>query len=241
MLNATFPVLLRIPLRPTEQAFVWGSLDSSVFVKVINDAYVEVVHWRKNFFSIPHGQCGKSFVSELTRSFTAFAESYFLESIALKTVTVLCVLVLQRPHPRAKSREHISCLTHQLELWRDVQIEELLSESHSIQQRLYSFKRNPLKETESKLACTFTNFMFQGKMQATIRLLPEEDWGVIMQLKEVFSDGRTVLEILQSKHSSLQLCSVESLVCPDLDPPVMHPVVYEAIDAQCIRVAALHV
>ena len=53
-----------------------------------------------------------------------------------------------------------------------------------------------------------------------------------MQLKEVFSDGRTVLKILQSKYPSPQPCSVESLAYPDSDPPEIDPVVYVAIDAQ---------
>ena len=92
-------------------------------------------------------------------------------------------------HLRAKPHKHISCLTCQLQLWRNGQIEELMSEGHSIQQRLYSFEHNRLKETESKLAHTFTNFMFQGKTQAAIRLLSVKDFGGTMQLKEVFSDG----------------------------------------------------
>ena len=79
-----------------------------------------------------------------------------------------------------------------------------------------------------------------GKTQAAICLLSEEDCGSTLKLKEVSSDGQTVLEILQSKHPP-QPCSVESLVYRDLDSPVTHPVVYEAIDVQHIRVAALHV
>ena len=162
VLNTTSPVPLTIPLSPTEPTFVWGSLDSSSFMKFINEAYVEVGHWRNNFFSVPYGQCEKSFVSELIRLFRAYVESSSIESVALKAVTVVCVLVLQRPHYRAKPHKHISYLTLRLELWRDGQIEELLSDGCSIQQRLYSLKHTPLEKIESKLASTLTNLMFNG-------------------------------------------------------------------------------
>ena len=116
-----------------------------------------------------------------------------------------------------------------MERWQDGQIEELLLEGRSIQQRLYSLKHKP--STESKLDRLFTNLMFQGKTKATIRLLTEGVGGDVMQLDEVSSDSRTVREILDSKHPPPQSCSVDSLLDSDLDPPVVHPVVYEAIDA----------
>ena len=50
MLNAASTVPLLASLSPTKLNFVWGSLDLSSFVKVVNKAYVEVVHWRKNSF-----------------------------------------------------------------------------------------------------------------------------------------------------------------------------------------------
>ena len=33
----------------------------------LEDAYTEIVHRRKNVFSVPYGNAGKSFVSELSR------------------------------------------------------------------------------------------------------------------------------------------------------------------------------
>ena len=71
--NAASLVPLPAQLSPMEPNFVWSSLYSSSFVKVINEACVEVVHRRKHLFPVPNGQCGKSFVSELTRLFAAAA------------------------------------------------------------------------------------------------------------------------------------------------------------------------
>ena len=54
------------------------------------------------------------------------------------------------------------------------------------------------------------------------------------------ADSPTVLETLKSKYPPPQPISVDSLVSPGLDPPVVHLVIFEAIDARCIRSATLH-
>lgn len=99
----------------------------------MSDTYLEVVHWRKCFFWVPFGQCGKMFVSELARLFRAYGENSSLESIALKAVTVICILLLQKPHLNSKDWEHLACLTWRMELWQDREFEELLAEGRAIQ------------------------------------------------------------------------------------------------------------
>ena len=51
-------------------------------------------------FSVPSGNAGNAFVSELARLFQAYAEGSALESIALKAVTVMSALLLQKKHHR---------------------------------------------------------------------------------------------------------------------------------------------
>ena len=54
--------------------FSWADREGSEVVKVINEAYDEVVHWKRNVFSIPSGEAGKKFISELARLFRVFAD-----------------------------------------------------------------------------------------------------------------------------------------------------------------------
>ena len=97
------------PPEPVADAnFVWGVLDARSFCKVISEAYSEVVHWRKDYFRVPNGSSGKDFVSELARLFKAYAVQSSLESIALKAISVACVLLLQRPPPNAKASDSSS-------------------------------------------------------------------------------------------------------------------------------------
>ena len=225
------------PPEPVADAnFVWGVLDAHSFCKVISEAYSEVVHWRKDYFRVPNGSSGKDFVSELARLFKAYAVQSSLESIALKAISVACVLLLQRPHPNAKASGSSSCLSRRLKLWQECHVNDLVSEGRSIQQRLYSKAHRTSKTT---LARRFTSLMFLGKTKDAIRLLSTSDCGGPLDLNEIF-DGKSVLEILESKHPPPRPTSPEALFHPDVEPPTVHPVVFEAIDARCIRSTALH-
>ena len=116
--------------------FSWGALDSSRFSTVLETAYDETVHWRKNCFKIPHGNAGKSFVNELARLFQAFATGSALESVALKAAMTLPPLLLQKPHRNSKTKTLIACLERRMKLWEEGDIPELVREGRAIQNRL---------------------------------------------------------------------------------------------------------
>ena len=115
VLNHDTPALSDLPPfeRSANPIFSWGALDHTSFTKMLDSAYDETVHWKKNCFKIPQGNAGKSFTNELARLFHAFA----LESVALKAATVLPLLVLQKPHRRSKPKDHIGCLERRLKLY----------------------------------------------------------------------------------------------------------------------------
>lgn len=148
----------------------WGEYDSEHFSDSLNAAYAEVVHWKINYFKVPYGKAGKSFVSELARLFRAFATGSALESIALKAATLLPILLLQKPTRKSKARDHITCLERRLCSWLKGDLVELLREGRTIQQRIN--KASPSMSNEH-LARSFANMMFQGKTKAALRLLSE--------------------------------------------------------------------
>jgi len=79
--------------------------------------YDEVIHWRKVLFKLPSGKSGKSFVSEVFHLFNAYAKGSALECVALKTVMIMPVLLLQRPYYRSKNHENVIHLTRCLATW----------------------------------------------------------------------------------------------------------------------------
>ena len=72
--------------------FTWGSLDSADLIKLLDSTYTEVIHWRRNCFSVPNGKAGREFVSELARLYQAFGSASALESLALKATIVFFFL-----------------------------------------------------------------------------------------------------------------------------------------------------
>ena len=95
---------------PANPKFTWRDMDSTSFTRLLDSAYDETVHWKKNCFKIPQGNAGKSFAKELARLFQAFATGSALASVALKAATVLPLLVLQKSHRNSKTKDHITCL-----------------------------------------------------------------------------------------------------------------------------------
>ena len=75
---------------------------------------------------MPSGSTGKEFVRELTRLFNAYTQRSALESIALDAIMVACVVLLQKPHGKSKSRDHVSVLERRLKAWHAGDIEGLL-------------------------------------------------------------------------------------------------------------------
>ena len=86
--------------------FDWGNLSGEDFTHVIDATYAEIVHWRRNLFKIPSGKEGRAFVSELARLYRSYAEASTLESVALKAAAVMPALLLQKPSPTSKCKEH---------------------------------------------------------------------------------------------------------------------------------------
>ena len=230
-------VSLELPdFRPVADAtFSWGSSDSANFINSLNDVYDEIVHWKPNLFKVPYGKAGKSFVFELARLYKAFASRSALECIALKAAVVLPILVLQKPSSKSKAKEHSTCLVRRLSTWQDGDLSDLLWEGRTIQQRI---PKPNSKDSQQRLARSFANLMFEGKTKAAIRLLTEDSKGGVLRLSDQVTDtNQTVRDVLINKHPPGQPAHPDSVI--DGDPPEVHPVLFESIDASTIRSAAL--
>ena len=80
-------------------------------------------------------------------------------------------LLLQKPHSKSKTRDHISCLTRRLALWEKGDVAELIKEGKLIQSHLQSsFSGHQCNDTD-KLAHTFSKLMMEGRVRAALRLL----------------------------------------------------------------------
>jgi hypothetical protein len=104
-------------VREDEQIFMWNEVNGTDFCDMINDAYEEIVNWKRNVFLVPSGRVGKSFIQELARIYQAFADTSPLECIALKACSVMQSLLLQKPFVKSKTKDHVCYLERRLKQW----------------------------------------------------------------------------------------------------------------------------
>ena len=185
--------------------FFWGSLDGHTCSSIIHNCYSEAILWKHNFFYIPRGYTGESFVKELSRLFKAYAEASALESIALKAAFLFPILILQRPSSRIKSKEVTAHIERRLALWQSGGFQELIAEGRTLQSSSKSVKPNKVTENVS---CnrSFDNFMTKGNVKSAIRLLSQKTKGSFLHINDTVnhdsSPPQRVCDILRLKHRS---------------------------------------
>ena len=103
---------------------------------------------------------------ELSRMFRAYADCSALESVTMKAAMVMPALLLQKPQPRSKAKDHVLHLERRLQLWGNRNLRELLDEGRTIQRQLI---QNPPKQQEDT-ARIFAKLMMEGKVRAALRL-----------------------------------------------------------------------
>ena len=226
----------------SEPSFMWGCHDGKTFCKIVDTAYNEAVHWRRNIFKIPSGRIGKQFTKEMARLFKSYARISWLECITLKAAMLMPVLLLQKPSRSSKAQDHAEQLERRLRVWLDGGIEELIREGRVIQNHLYMGQN----ESEDHLAQSFARLMFEGKTHAALRLLTcGGRSGKVLPLDThpMHGDnpmGKTVREELAGKHPAARPVSKDVLL-PQLPTSTTHPVLFESITASSIKAAAMHI
>ena len=227
------------PACSPDSAYLWGNLDGPTMCDKVIACYNEVIHWKRNVFRIPSGKVGKAFVSEMAKLFQAFAEETRIESFALTAAVILPHLLLQKPHRGSKTKDHAHCLDRRLQLWLNGDVEALLAEGCTIQQRLGARKPSGRGTDEAR---AFANLMKKGKVKDAMRLLSDDSKGDPLHLDLVVNadDGsETVRDVLHKKFPPRRPV-VEAALQVDEPGQHTHPIIFESITGPLIRTTALH-
>ena len=231
------------PFTPAESAhFTWGMLKGEEVISTVGRIYEEAVHWKRNIFSVPSGPAGKKFVLEMARLFQAFADKSALERIALKAAMVMPLLVLQKPNPKSKARDHIACLSRRLDDWDNGRFDALVKEGRAIQDYLKIHSRADDRFKEERLSHTFAKLMMAGRTASALRLLRDSERGGLLRLSEQaegYPEGTTVIDVLEQKHPPAQPVLAESIASEERRQPETHPVLFEAITESTIKNATM--
>ena len=176
--------------QPIPPNFLYHDMTGETFVNLINDLYEEIVTWKKNMFKLPTGNAAKSFIKELTIWLERFNCKTAHHSIAIKVYMILPVLMLQKPSKTSKAKEHCKKLEHRLAAWKDGRIDEIIQECRTIQNKFSTNERPKKQDDKAKI---FAKLVFQGKINAAMKFLTENDVGV-HQVDD------KILQALQEKH-----------------------------------------
>ena len=174
----------------------------------------------------------------MARLFFDYANCSSTEIISLKATLVLPSLLLQRPHPKLKDKENISCLERRLNEWSDGHLSILFDECKQIQSRLRP-SRPYDSDTSNRRATAFANLVFQGKIKNALRLLDSSSSSRILLLNDPSGqDNLSVLDCLHFEHPQGQPISSSDYIYPlqsDFDP---HPVIFEKLTGSLIKSVA---
>ena len=226
------------PACSPDSAYLWGNLDGPTMCDKVIACYNEVIHWKRNVFRIPSGKVGKAFVSEMAKLFQAFAEETRIESFALTAAVILPHLLLQKPHRGSKTKDHAHCLDRRLQLWLNGDVEALLAEGCTIQQRLGARKPSGRGTDEAR---AFANLMKKGKVKDAMRLLSDDSKGDPLHLDLVVNaddSSETVRDVLHKFPPRRPV--VEAALQVDEPGQHTHPIIFESITGPLIRTTALH-
>ncbi len=119
-----------------------------------------------------------------------------LESIAMAAVIILPPLLLQKPARSSKNKDHIRCIERRFPLWRNGQIDELLAEGRTLQNRLSKLPTHRNYVTKDPDARRFANEMFHVKVKQALNLLTTNTSGgpVHLEDKVTGQDGEQSVE-----------------------------------------------
>ena len=137
-------------------------------------------------------------------------------------------LLLQKPNKTSKAKDPLKALEKRIDLWSNGNIDELLFEGETIQSRLHHINT---PKSIGELSKKFTLLMEKGNGNGALKLLTSNISNGILPL-----DDKT-LSLLKQKHTMSSELNKEVLLRGE--KPSVHPVVFEDIDKNMVKEAAL--
>ena len=93
------------------------------------------------------------------------------KDIALKGIMIMPALLLQEPTFKSTAKQHSQCLSRGLQKWEQGDLDALLEEASTIQDKLPT---NPKGMNDERLSKAFAKLVLEGKIKAAIKLLDQQ-------------------------------------------------------------------
>ena len=144
---------------------------------------------------------------------------------------VMSHLLLQKSHCTSKAKDHVNQFERRLKSWAEGDIDQLLHEGCTIQRNLTSTtSKNPKQEEQS--ACTFSRLLMEGKVKAALRLISDQEKGIVLPLDSLVSTtddtpAKTVRDILLEKHPPAKSLVPSAVYEPNSNISEPHPILFD--------------
>ena len=218
-----------IPQPPPTENHIWGNHSKEDINQIFRAMYEEIVFWRRNVFLVPSGANGKKFVAETTRWLQCWIDdSESFKDIAMTIVMVMPSVLLQKPSYKSTAKQHSLCLGRRLQLWAEGDFDALMRESRIIQKALVS---SHSKQRDEQLSKNFAKLVFQGKINAALKMLDKNENGGVLHLSQDTVDS------LKAKHPEAR--DADESVLIQGPKPFVDPVLFERIDESTIVKSAI--
>ena len=90
---------------------------------------------------------------------------------------ILPNLLLQKPSAKSKSKDHSKLLENRIKLWDEGNIQAILDEATTIQNKLYSSRKTRSNEDIVRI---FSNLIFEGKLGSALKFLDEQSENAVL-------------------------------------------------------------
>ncbi len=138
--------------------------------------------------------------------------------------------MLQKPSPKSKAKKNAEYLSKRLHLWKEGNLNSIMSEVKEIQSRLKASHKIK-EESKSKGFC---RLMFQGKVRQAMKLINNND-----DVKGVHKLTRKIKGVLEDKHPPAKKAPKNVML--EITTPPPEPVIFEAITAESVYHAAKNI
>ena len=168
---------------------------------------------------------------EITKLNRAFADRSPRERISQLAEMVMPALLLQRPlGSKRNPKEYKECLARRLELWKQGDIQSLLKEAVTIQDRLSTYSGS--REFDETTSRRFADMVFSGNGRRAMAILSSSAKGGVLPLTE------DVVSALKKKHPEAEKADKRALIQGTL-PDVDLKAIFQAVDGERIKKCAL--
>ena len=215
-----YPVQDNPPENQNERNLKWGDMEGKEMIEQCSEqTYEKIMKWKRNIFTPPKSNVGKQFIAEATRLLELFNKKTAWEGLAMRLFHIFIPIMLQKPSAKSKNQDHMRYLTKRLEMWKNGQLKELMSECEEIQSRL----QRQLDQRQESTLKGFTRLMLMGKVAQALKLVNEQN-----NIAGVHKLDENVVTILESKHPDGEELNEEALL-PQANVRV-EEVTFEEID-----------